>query len=170
MTAIMPVKDDAANLAEAVRSVLGQSYHGNIDVVMGVAPSADDTAAVASRLVAEHAAVTAVPNAQGGTAAGLNRALDEARGDVNVRVENDNGSSDPVVVTLRTEAPGFFAFDPQGRRFVAAVRNDGSTFVGPENLFGNAPLPLPMRPAKPGELIQLFCTGFGRTNPPVPAG
>jgi len=95
---------------------------------------------------------------------------DEDRGDVNVTVENANGTSDPVVVNLSTEAPGFFAFDPQGRKFVAAVQNDGSAFVGPEDLFGTAPLAIPMRPAKPGDLIQLFCTGFGPTNPAVPAG
>ena len=78
----------------------------------------------------------------------------------------------PAVILLEDIAPAFFPFEPEGRKFLAAVQNDGSAFVGPTDLFGGAPLPggLPIRPAKPGDIIQLFGTGFGLTQPPAPAG
>ena len=98
---------------------------------------------------------------------------DDARGDgIEVEISNSDGLSQKTVIQLLERAPGFFAFEPQGRRFLAAVQNDGSAFVGPTDLFGGATLPneLEIRPAKPGDIIQLFGTGFGPTDPKVPSG
>lgn len=89
---------------------------------------------------------------------------------VQVTVSNKNGTSNPAIVEIRQRAPALFPFEPQGRRYVASIQNDGSAFVGPEDLFGGADLGRPIRPAKPGDIIQLFGTGFGDTNPNVPAG
>ena len=47
-----------------------------------------------------------------------------------------------------------------------AVHLDGA-FVGPADLFGPG---VNIRPAKPGDIILLFGTGFGQTSPPVPVG
>ena len=65
-------------------------------------------------------------------------------------------------------------FDPQGRRyvagFVARVNPDGTVsfiFLGPPGLFGPGTT---TTPAKPGEVLELFGTGWGPTNPPVSAG
>jgi hypothetical protein len=67
---------------------------------------------------------------------------------------------------LQANSPAFFLFAPENRRFIAAVHPDG-VFVGKPNLFSGA---VPTRPAKPGDIILLFGTSFGPTNPPVPAG
>ncbi len=97
---------------------------------------------------------------------------DEMRGDVQVVVETDQGQSDPVTIQLSGRAPAFFPFEPQGRRYAAAIMNDASAYIGPADLFGGAPLPLPVpiRPARTGDVIQLFGTGFGETDPAVPIG
>ena len=98
---------------------------------------------------------------------------DDAVGDgIKVEISNSDGLSQETSIQLLERAPGFFAFDPQARRFLAAVQNDGSAFVGPTDLFGGAPLPngLEIRPAKPGDIVQLFGTGFGPTVPKVPSG
>lgn len=98
---------------------------------------------------------------------------DDAVGDgIEVEISNAAGLSQKTVIQLLQRAPGFFAFDPQGRRFLAAVQNDGSAFIGPAGLFGGAPLPngLEIRPAKPGDIIQLFGTEFGPTDPKIPSG
>ena len=98
---------------------------------------------------------------------------DDAVGDgIKVEISNSDGLSQETSIQLLERAPGFFAFDPQARRFLAAVQNDGSAFVGPTDLFGGAPLPngLEIRPAKPGDIVQLFGTGFGPTDPKVPSG
>ncbi len=95
---------------------------------------------------------------------------DEARGDVTVVVETSRGNTDPFVIQLSDRAPALFPFEPQNRRYVAAILNDGSAFIGPVNLFGGADLGRPIRGARTDELVQVFGTGFGETAPPVPVG
>jgi uncharacterized protein (TIGR03437 family) len=89
---------------------------------------------------------------------------DDSTGPVSVMVKTSAGESAPVSATLARFAPALFPFEPQNRRFAAAVSLDG-TYVAPSGLFGNAAT---SRPARPGELIQLFGTGFGPTDPSVP--
>jgi uncharacterized protein (TIGR03437 family) len=96
---------------------------------------------------------------------------DSTVGAVNVTVMNSNGTSNSMAAQLQRDAPGFFMFDPQARRYVAAqVANaDGSvTFLGPPGLFGSGGAAT--RPAKPGEILVLYGTGLGPTNPATPSG
>ena len=65
-------------------------------------------------------------------------------------------------------SPTFFSFGPFDRvpQALAAVHLDGA-LVGPVDLLGPG---VNTRPAKPGDIILLFGTGFGQTSPPVPVG
>ncbi|MGH9721520.1 MAG: IPT/TIG domain-containing protein, partial [Bryobacteraceae bacterium] len=83
-------------------------------------------------------------------------------GSVQVTVTNASGASDPVTVELKPFMPSFFLL-PQ--EYVAAVRSDGA-FLGPAALIDG----VTTVPAKPGDQVILFGTGFGPTNPEVPAG
>ena len=97
---------------------------------------------------------------------------DEAIGDgIKVEVESE-GQSGETIISLQDRAPAFFPWDVGERRFLRGLQNDFSAFVGPADLFGGAQLPggLEIRPVKPGDLVQLFGTGFGPTEPPLPAG
>jgi len=91
---------------------------------------------------------------------------DTPGGGVLVEVLREGEVIGALEVSLEPFAPGFFEFEPEGRRFIAAVHPDG-TLVGKPDPFGGA---LEARPAKPGDIILLFGTGFGPTDPPVPAG
>ena len=91
---------------------------------------------------------------------------DDAVGPVLVEVIRDGIGTARETVDLREAAPAFFMFDAEGRKFIAAVHADG-VFVGKPDLFGGA---LAARPAGPGDVILLFGTGFGLTDPPVEAG
>lgn len=82
---------------------------------------------------------------------------DTALGSVTVEVTTPAGVSAPATVTLTALAPAFFCFDPQDRRYAAALSATYET-LGPANLFAGAITP---RPAKPGEIILLYGTGFG---------
>ena len=95
---------------------------------------------------------------------------DDARGPVTLEVVTPGGRSPAVMVPLQDSAPGFFPFDPQGRRFAAAIQNDGSAFVAPADLFGGVDLGRPVRPAMAGDIVAFFLTGGGVTNPMVAAG
>src|ERR1035438_7873077 len=92
--------------------------------------------------------------------------VDTASGPVAVQVTYGGAASNVVNAAESTLSPSLFLFDPQGRKYVAAVRSDGP-YIGPPNLFGTA---LPTVPAHPGDVLLLFGTGFGPTNPATPIG
>lgn len=91
---------------------------------------------------------------------------DDSVGPVEVRVRTPSGTSNAGSAQLQRFAPAFFVFDPQSRKYAAAVHADG-TWVGPPGLFGGS---VTTRPARPGDVVLLFGTGFGPTVPAVPAG
>lgn len=87
--------------------------------------------------------------------------LDTAAGPVAIEVTTPAGKSTPVTPTEQSTSPGFLVIDPQGH--VAARHLDYS-------LLGDASLSVPgytFTPARPGETVLLYATGFGQTNPPM---
>jgi len=88
---------------------------------------------------------------------------DAALGSVLVEVIAPNGLSVPVAADKNAYAPGWFMFDPDGRKYIAAVHPDGA-YLGRAGLYPA----LDFRPAKPGDIVVLFGTGFGPVDPPTP--
>jgi uncharacterized protein (TIGR03437 family) len=82
-----------------------------------------------------------------------------------VEVTTSNGTTTSTI-TIQNEAPGFFMFDPADRKYIAGLTQDFK-YLG-NNLFPGTGLE--SRPAKPGEVVQLYGTGFGPTTTAVPAG
>lgn len=76
-----------------------------------------------------------------------------------------------TTVTIRGLAPSFFAWDPNtsdfGRYLIA--QHADYTNVGKAGLFPDEPANF-TTPAKPGETIQLYGTGFGPTSPSIASG
>lgn len=88
-------------------------------------------------------------------------------GPVQVRVTTrDGGESDAITVMAQSLSPAFLRFSPENGRYPAAVHIDG-TFLGKTDLFQGAVV---TRPARPGDRILLFGTGFGATDPAVTPG
>ncbi|HZO51635.1 MAG TPA: IPT/TIG domain-containing protein [Bryobacteraceae bacterium] len=87
---------------------------------------------------------------------------DTTNGSVQVTVTNASGTSDALTSTIANYQPGFFLLASE---HVAAVRPNGS-YVAPAGLING----LDTTPARPGEVISLFGTGFGPSNPGLPAG
>ncbi|MCF2532668.1 glycosyltransferase family 2 protein [Yinghuangia sp. KLBMP8922] len=83
----MPVLNESRHLAEAVRRALSQDYPGELEVVIALGPSTDDTDEIAARLAAEDPRVRTVPNPSGRTPCALNAAIGVARHPVVVRVD-----------------------------------------------------------------------------------
>jgi uncharacterized protein (TIGR03437 family) len=94
------------------------------------------------------------------------------------------GSNVPVVVSVKGQpsaafnvnltslAPAFFAYYPgtaNDGKYLIAQHLPSYTDVGKVGLYPTAPANF-TTPAKPGETIQLYGTGFGPTTPPIPAG
>jgi uncharacterized protein (TIGR03437 family) len=87
------------------------------------------------------------------------QAPDFGTGSISVTVTNQNGTSSPLTVTADSFAPGFF----QAGKYGIATHSDG-TLVAPSGALGAS------SPAKAGETITLWGTGFGPGSPTVPAG
>ena len=83
---------------------------------------------------------------------------DSATGLVPVVVKTPTGASPAVFTLLQTLAPGFFQFPGN---YAAATHADGTYVAGP----ALAKLGVLGTPAKPGETIVLYGTGFGPTQP-----
>jgi len=85
---------------------------------------------------------------------------------VTVQVITPAGTSSLTQVNAGNVAPSFFTFSSGSATYVAATLADG-TIVGKSGMLGNG---VAMRPAKPGDVISLWGTGFGPTTPSVAPG
>jgi uncharacterized protein (TIGR03437 family) len=82
---------------------------------------------------------------------------DNSTGAVAVVVNNNSVLSAPVMAQLQAAAPAFFLYP-------------GTTYAIASRLPGYVPVGTPSAPAKPGDTVVLWGTGFGATNPAVSAG
>jgi uncharacterized protein (TIGR03437 family) len=82
-------------------------------------------------------------------------------GPVEVTVTNSNGTSSPISVVVQTAQPAFF----QWGNYAVATTQDFSPAVKNGTFSG-----VTTAPAKPGEVIILWGTGFGPTSPSAPTG
>jgi uncharacterized protein (TIGR03118 family) len=84
-------------------------------------------------------------------------------GPVQIVVSNNGLTSDTITLQAQATAPSFFLFNSD--KYIAATHSDNVSLVGPTTLFANS-----STPAKPGETIVLYGTGFGATDPAVTNG
>ena len=75
ISVILPVRNEAAHLADSVRAILSQDFQGLFEVVLAIGPSSDGTEAIARTLAQADSRVVIVENPTGRTAAGLNLAV-----------------------------------------------------------------------------------------------
>jgi uncharacterized protein (TIGR03437 family) len=78
---------------------------------------------------------------------------DSNTGAVQVTVTNSSGTSDAVTAQMQAALPAFFT----SSSYVAAVRADGTVITAAV-------------PAKSGDVLSLYGTGFGPTNPVIAPG
>jgi glycosyltransferase involved in cell wall biosynthesis len=97
VSVVVPVRNEAPHLERAVASILAQEYPVPFDVCLAVAPSDDDTAAMAARLAATNDRVAVVDNPAGITPAGLNCAIAATDGSIVVRVDGHAELSDGYI-------------------------------------------------------------------------
>jgi uncharacterized protein (TIGR03437 family) len=87
--------------------------------------------------------------------------LDDDLGPVEVTVTNAGGTADPIAANMQAILPAFFV----SQDYVAAVRSDGVIVTGVDSaVAGTTPA------AKSGDVLQLYGTGFGPTDPAVAPG
>jgi len=96
---------------------------------------------------------------------------DAATGPVPVQVTYAGQTSNVINATEAAFMPALFMFTAGSGQYVAAVRSDGR-FIGPTSLYPGVPLGTGVGtvPAKAGDIVLLYGTGFGPTNPPTNFG
>lgn len=105
VSVVIPVLNEGRHLRDAVGQVLAQKYAGELEVVLALGPSTDDTDEVAAELVAADTRVRTVTNPSGRTPSALNAAIGAARHDIIVRVDGHAEiPSDYVATAVRTLA------------------------------------------------------------------
>jgi uncharacterized protein (TIGR03437 family) len=90
---------------------------------------------------------------------------DTTTGPVNVQITNSTGTSNINVVTLGTAGPSLFTYGDQYALGVVPTSGGAYDLMGPVGRYA-----FNTRPVHPGEVVELYGTGFGATNPPTPAG
>lgn len=87
------------------------------------------------------------------------------RGWVPLEVRVNNQPTEGGYIYLRDTDPALFVFSPQGGRYPAALHpGPEGTLVGPAGLFPGGPT---SRPARATQIIEVYGTGFGLTNPAI---
>jgi uncharacterized protein (TIGR03437 family) len=89
---------------------------------------------------------------------------DAATGPVQVQVKAAGQQSNSFTTQKQPYAPSWFTFD--NGKYVAALHNSNYTYVGAPGLIGG----VTTTPAQPGEVVLLYGTGFGPTDPATPTG
>ena len=87
VSVILPILNEEAHLRQAVASILGQKYLGELEIILAVGPSKDRTLAIAQELAAENSALIVVENPTGRTATALNLAIGAARFPIICRID-----------------------------------------------------------------------------------
>lgn len=87
VSVIVPVLNEGRHLRDAVGQVLAQSYAGDLEVVLALGPSTDDTDIVAAELAASDPRVRTVANPSGRTPSALNAAIAASHHDIVIRVD-----------------------------------------------------------------------------------
>jgi glycosyltransferase involved in cell wall biosynthesis len=87
VSVIVPVRNEASHLRDAVAAIVSQSYPLPFDVCLAVGPSTDGTEELAAEIAAGDPRVRVVDNPRGITPAALNAAITATDGEVVVRVD-----------------------------------------------------------------------------------
>ena len=87
VTVIMPVLNEESHLEASVNSILSQSYPTEIELILALGPSHDETNAIAKALAKKDKRIKLLDNPRGLTTVGLNAAIKIAKHDYIVRID-----------------------------------------------------------------------------------
>ena len=86
---------------------------------------------------------------------------DDATGDVAVVITNANGASTPVTARKSAVLPSLYApFGADGKLYATVVDNGTGDLLGKVGVEPRA-----KRAVKPGDIVQIYASGLGATNP-----
>ena len=84
---ILPLLNEADHLEESIHSILSQDYLGDIEIILAIGPSHDETEKIAQQLAHKDSRIIIVANPSGRTASALNLAVAASHYSIIVRVD-----------------------------------------------------------------------------------
>ena len=124
VTVMMPVRNEQHHLPKAVESVLAQNYPGQLEIILAIGPSVDETKRISSELSNKHSGIKLIENPKGLTTVGLNLAIAASSGEIIIRVDAHSELAENYIA-----------------RGVEILRETGSVLVGGiMNARGKSPL------------------------------
>jgi len=84
---ILTVINEALHLRAAIKAALSSNYQGELEVILAVGPSTDQTWQIAKELAEQDSRITVLENISGRTPNGLNAALKLAKNQIVVRID-----------------------------------------------------------------------------------
>ena len=102
---ILTVLNEESHLRSAIQAALNSDYQGEIEIVVAVAPSKDQTIQIAHEIALQDSRVKVIENPSGKTPSGLNAALQNSQHEIVVRIDGhseiENDYISKAVATLR---------------------------------------------------------------------
>ena len=84
---ILTVINEALHLRAAIKAALSSNYQGELEVILAVGPSTDQTLQIANDLAGQDSRIKVIENKSGRTPSGLNAALKIAKNQIIVRID-----------------------------------------------------------------------------------
>jgi cellulose synthase/poly-beta-1,6-N-acetylglucosamine synthase-like glycosyltransferase len=87
VSVILPVLNEERYLESTVHAIAAQDYEGELEIILALGPSRDQTNSVAAILAQRDSRITLIENPSGKTADALNKAIAASHGPIIVRVD-----------------------------------------------------------------------------------
>ena len=99
ITVILPILNEEADLQNCISAILQQDYAGEIEIILALGPSKDNTNQIARNLAAADKRIKLVNNPTGQTAKGLNLAIAESSFEIICRIDGHSEISNSYLKT-----------------------------------------------------------------------
>lgn len=87
ISVIMPVLNEQAHIADAIESVLAQEYPGELELLLALGPSSDETNKIAAAVTKKNKKVRLIDNPRGLTTVGLNECIRQSKSEIIIRID-----------------------------------------------------------------------------------
>ena len=99
VTVILPILNEEADLPNCISAILKQDYAGEIEIILALGPSKDNTNQIAHDLAAADKRIKLVDNPTGQTAKGLNLAIAQSSFEIICRIDGHSEISKTYLKT-----------------------------------------------------------------------
>lgn len=99
VSVILPIFNEERDLKECISAILKQDYAGELEIILALGPSTDNTDQIAKQLAQSDSRIKLVSNPTGKTAAGLNLAIAATSNEIICRIDGHSEIGDSYIKT-----------------------------------------------------------------------